>query len=408
MNEEKNISLQKPTAPKKKRHLVLVFLIGVAVCITPAYEQLYPGVFRHLTPIYLTFFAFVIYQITRNFSSRTLKTPYWIKVIFILAGLVLFGCIRTTWMEAGLSDTLRIVYVGVVFLMFWKLELTPEERRWGAYGLIVGAILFLLALIKGDFTALVITEKYVNLINRNVIGSLLGTGFCATFYLQTISVKRKKLDSIFLIALMFTFVYFIVTTFSRSSILALLLFMIGYFVSAKKRPGRGLVVLMVIFSLYSLSNVTDYSQKLKFSKGADLEYVSSGRTDIWKSIILAIPGTNFMGVGTANSKQLLINNENYLDTKFGRYARHGAYTHNLGLKLLAENGILALFLYLILIYGLVSFSWRIRSLNNYSLGAVLLSVSFVQFHDYTIAPWFLTALMLPTFEIKSFIRQASK
>lgn len=389
----------------RHRSFFLLFLIGVAVGMTPAYEQIYPGIFRHLTPVYLTILAYLLYLIKGITISKPFKTPYWLISLFFLIALSFIECIWANDLEAALSESMRVLYIGMAILLMWHLELTSKERLWGMWGLIFGSVIFVMTIISGNIEFLINPDKYNGLINRNITGSILATGFAAIFYIYTETKKKYYLLRIAQTGLMLIFVYFIVTTFSRSSILALLLFLSGYFISAKKMPNKILIIAVLLFGIYAIRQVADYTQRLKIEKGSDLDHTSSGRADIWKSILLELPDTYYLGAGTANTRSLLAKNDYYLSTIYGRGAKGGVVAHNFTLKILGENGIPGLLLYLVFTFGMISFAWKVRHLNYFILGGALVCTTFVQFHDYTIPPWFLMALMLPVAEIREDVRK---
>jgi O-antigen ligase len=352
-------------------------------------------IFRHLSPVYFagSFYFLVLFSL-KQFPTKSAPLPVWLRIILPLCALMFaMILISQNWVD-GLADTSRWAYIFFIIASFGKFRLDPSGQRVALAGIVGGAlyhILYVLSLKNWDILS---PDSLSTGLDRNITAATMLCGIWACIQLFELFSKKTGVR-LWLIFLLTFFVFCMLITYSRSSLLIAIITLIIYTLSRSRNVYVSLlVVFFALGSLYLVTNTQTYSDRILLSRIDDPDAFSEGRLSIWKGVLEGLPVTYWLGAGTANLKFVLSNSPSFLASSYGRFVGLRAASHSMFLKLLAENGIEGALAYSFFILGMLKFAWSKRRVDIFPFVGGVFCFVLGLFFDYMFVPWVLLAIFL--------------
>lgn len=170
------------------------------------------------------------------------------------------------------------------------------------------------------------------------------TGFLVSFYLRFNDINQDKSKINLLQIFLFLICIFFADT--RNAILIIFVTLLHYLLSIKfKQVYSILIVLSIYFILFMLS-----FDQISFLNSNEINNLSTGRLDIWRLALEEINNRSiFKGSGIFNLNHFVISN-NYAQGYYYLEQVDFLYFHSSYLEIFAAGGIIALVLFIVLIF----------------------------------------------------------
>lgn len=392
-------------------YLTILWLTGFLIGGGPFFEKYYVGIYRHLTPFYLSVILYVVVVLeSRRFYQIKISQPVWLKTAFFISFLVAVMTIYSRDVESGLAAACRWGYIYFILAFFWELKLEWKGAKYVLYGIAFGTLILAIDILQfrgWDFTN--ITMVGLGYLNRNLISSSMLSGFLSLMIIYQHQYKSNVLSRVFLATAMILALYLIILTYSRSALLSLILIVVLYLWTHYRRIfqfywARFLFISMILVAIFTIYYVPNYLERLYLREDTTLSTFSTGRTDLWWGAIEGSAEMSFLGAGSGDSSEALEKSESFRQSRY--YFLHGGgNTHNAFLKLLTENGMIGFIGGLIFGIGMLLFSWQHRYRYFFVTITGISCLLMIFFADYIYTSWLVFAAYLSSSINKEILQQ---
>lgn len=307
------------------------------------------------------------------YRAKLAKIPLKIPLILFLA-ISLFSIIITPYLFLSITEFIRLLSIFSLYILCFALISNNDDLIKLLKIIIFSAMIPSCIAYWQFITKTGLVLPYEGIYNR-VYGTFGHPSPFAFFLLIPISLglffflagNKRKVENIFLLILSFLYAIPLILTFTRGAwfSLFLILFIIGIF---KFRKFLLIIIILGLLTYFFIPLIHARIYSLTdFSRYSSIEW----RLNLWKDLISLSKENIYFGQGLGTAQIISYGKLSYLSEP--------TFSHNDYLKILFENGIAGVALYLLLLFSvlgyLIKFYFQISNKNLKTLLVFILALT---------------------------------
>jgi len=323
-----------------------IFLMSLYLFV----EYATPEFLRPFHPVVVLMICIAFFLVREGLAVKTILTDWYIRLFLLFLGEMLilgFMAVNNYWAFMSFKEMVTIFMFSLAFCVF-----LDDVRK---LFLILSAFLLVLGLdalaMVGGFRNIVAGTSFMG--DTNDFAMVMNIGIPIAFYM---GISRKGILRIAFWGICMLLVLANVAAFSRGGFIGMTATGIFCWYQSKRKV-RSTILFLLVVTVFFFSISPRYKTEL-YSIVSEVEGTEQGtgkgRIELWKVAWNAFRKNPVLGVGQGNLPLVLGEYASYDDGSYWKRYISGTAVHSAYMTVLAEFGIVGTFLWIAMLFNIVS------------------------------------------------------